>query len=435
MSGREPLISNEVRDHSRSVLSVDEARARILSFFNPLSPVDKPLLESLGLVLARDVIAEVDLPAFRNSAMDGYAVRSVDTERSSATAPISLTVVGDVPAGQVAREELLPGTAMRIMTGAPLPNGADAVIRFEDVERSQNQSNRTANHEYRSEIVISKPVDVSQNVRQPGEDVLSGSIVLNRGTVIEPPQVGVLAALNQAVVRVIPRPRVAILATGNEVVDLGPELSLGQIRNSNSYLIAALTRSFGAESQVIGIAEDTEHDIIDKLVAAKSANLIVTTGGVSVGDFDAVKRVLRQKGTVDLWQVRMKPGRPLAFGKFERTPLLGLPGNPVAAAVAYTQFGGPAIRLMLGCSNVMPRTLRARTTHEIRNSGGRRHFLRGIAKRDGESLTVQVLSNQGSGVLSSLAHANCYVVIDEDAIHVDAGSWVTIEPFDVSFKG
>jgi molybdopterin molybdotransferase len=400
------------------MLSVDEARARILSAFSPLPSVTLPLLDALGLVLAEDIQSPINIPPFRNSAMDGYAVRVADTLPASPDNPLSLRVIGEIAAGQAPSSGLAPETAMRIMTGAPLPAGADAVIRFEEVVEDG------------AHVRLSRSVRDAENVREAGEDVVARSTVVKAGTIIGPMQIGLLAAVGQTTVNTVRRPVVAVLSTGDEVIGAGTDLGPAQIRNSNGPMLAAMVRQFGAEPRELGIAGDTERAIRDRLTAGGGADLLVTSGGVSVGDFDVVKQVLKHDGRVDLWQVRMKPGKPLAFGWIGRTPLLGLPGNPAAAAVAFSQFGRPAIRKMLGHSRLEPHTVRARLGVEIENRGNRRHFVRGIIDLEQGERIVRPVGGGRSGALTGLAAANCFIVLSEDCGRARAGDVVDVELFE-----
>ncbi len=405
------------------VLTVDEARSRVLSAFSVCNDtIAMPLIESSGRVLAEDFVAQEDVPPFRNSAMDGYAIRSIDCAGASADRTVTLPVVDEVVAGDDGLATVPPRCAIRIMTGAPVPTDADAVIRFEDVQEHYSGAGSHA----RLSIIISSPASASQNIRAAGEDVPAGSIALARGTVVGAAEIGMLAALDCQTVSCRRPPRVAILATGDEIVGAEEPRSAGQIRDSNSPMLAALTRQFGAEPRLLGIAHDVERDIIDHLADSGGADLIVTSGGVSVGDYDVVKQVLRREGDIDLWRVRMKPGKPLAFGRVGGTPLLGLPGNPAAAYVAYIQFGRPAIRRMLGLSesaDLVP----ARLIGDVENHGGRRHFVRATITRAGHELVVSPIQARGSSSLSTLAAANCLIVIPEGEDRVLHGAVVNVQ--------
>ena len=421
----EPRRPRPSRDGPQSMLSVDEARTRILSAFGPLSPLAVPLLDALGLVLAEDVQSSVDIPSFHNSAMDGYAVRAHETAHAAPASPLTFRVSGEIAAGHSAPSHFEPGTAMRIMTGAPLPEGADAVIRFEDVVEIEPDEEHT-----QRQIRLSRIVPSMENVRLAGEDVKSGATVVRAGTVIRPGHIGLLAAIGRITISVIRRPVVAILSTGDEVVDTGGEVGPAQIRNSNGPMLAAMTRQFGGEPRQLGVARDSESAIRAILQSQDGIDLFVTSGGVSVGDFDVVKQVLQSDGRVDLWQVRMKPGKPLAFGLMGQTPLLGLPGNPAAAAVAYAQFGRPAIRKLLGQAKLGPRTIRARLVTDFENRGRRRHFVRGIIEFDGGERIVRPVAGGHGGALTGLAAANCLIVLSEECERAISGEIVEVELFE-----
>lgn len=410
------------------MLGVDAAREHVLAAVRPLPPVDLPLLDAVGLVLAEDVVADADIPPFRNSAMDGYALRAADVAGATAERPVRLAVVAEVAAGTPEPAPLAPGQAVRIMTGAPLPAGADTVVRFEETDEFDAGPRR-------SQVAVRRAVRPWENVREAGEDVRAGSVVLPRGTVLRPAAVGILASLNRATVRVHRRPRVGILSTGDEVVDLGPELRPGQIRNSNSYTLAALVRESGGEPVLLGVARDRTEEIRVKLRLAQDVDLLITSGGVSIGDFDLVKQVLQAEGEVSLWQVRIKPGKPMAFGRVGEVPLLGLPGNPVAAFVAFVQFGRPALRTMLGHRDLGLPTVRARLLEGHENRGRRRHFVRGIVERRGEEWVAWPCGLQGSGVLTSVTAANCLIVLPETWDAASPGDQVEVQLLDVVWPG
>ena len=406
-------------DDPDAMIGVDEARARILAACAPTPIVELPLFDALGLVAARDVTANEDVPPFRNSAMDGFAVRAADTQTASRGAPAVLRVDGMVAAGATPGGPLGPGTAVRIMTGAPLPDGADAVVRFEETEFAAGA------------VCVARPVPPRENVREPGEDVRRGEVVIHAGTALRPVELGVLASLGHPVVAVRRRPRVAILATGNELVEAGgAPLAPGQIRDSNSHTVAAMVRRAGGVPLLLGIARDTTDDLTARLASADAPDLYVTSGGVSVGDYDMVKDVLRARGRIDIWQVRMKPGKPLAFGLLGDVPLLGLPGNPMAAVVSFEQFGRPALRAMLGHANVMLPEVEVTLLETVANPGRRRHFVRGVAWRGPRGYEARPSGEQGAGMLMPLARGNCLIVIPEDVALVEAGQRVQAQLLD-----
>lgn len=416
-------------DDPAGLVGVDEARERILAAFAPLPPVSLPIVEALGLVLAEEIVAAAPVPPFPNSAMDGFAVRAADTVGASGEHPVRLRVAGEAPAGSAPAHRVEPGTALRIMTGAPIPDGADAVVRFEETDEVDDPAGRSRGTG--ETVAVRRAARPGENVRPAGEDVAVGDRVLAAGTALRPAEIGVLAALARVVVAVHRRPRVAILATGDEVVDPGAELGPGQIRNSNSPMVAALVRRCGGEPILLGVARDTTAELRAKLAAARQADLIVTSGGVSAGDYDVVKHVLRAEGTVDVWQVRIKPGKPLAFGRVGGVPLIGLPGNPVAAAVAFEQFARPAIRRQLGHRDLGIPTVPARLLDRVENPGGRRHFVRVRVEADGlGGYVARVAGSQGAGVLTSLTLANGLLVVPEDLAVAEPGTVLPVQMLD-----
>ncbi len=395
------------------MLGVDEALARMLGAFAPLPPVETPILDALGMTLAEDVRADEPIPPFRNSAMDGYAVRAIDTRDATFAAGVRLRVVGMAAAGGAPGGRVNERTAIRIMTGAPLPDGADAVVRFEETDDGRGATDDA--------VSIFHPAAAGDNVRDAGEDVPAGSVVLAAGRRLRAADIGLLASVNRRAVRVRPRPIVAILSTGNEVVEPGEPLRIGQIRNSNSYTLAAMAREWGAAARLLGIAVDRADALTERLADASDADLIVTSGGVSVGDFDLVKDVLRQHGEVGIWQVRMKPGKPLAFGAIGGKPLLGLPGNPVAAAVSFLIFGRPAVARMMDQPNSLP-CLMATIVEPIDNRGMRRHYVRvRLEERVGDVPIARPVAGQGAGVLSGLANADALLIVPEEIERAEPG--------------
>jgi len=419
--------SREARawDDPARMLGVDEARDRVLAAFGPLPAVRLPIGDALGLVLAADVFAGGDLPPFANAAMDGFAVRAADTADASSDSPIALRVVGQAAAGYQPEQTVEAGEAVRIMTGAPVPAGADAVVRFEETDEAFHLGRPITGTPAR--IGINRCAKPGENIRPAGEDVRLGETVLTAGTRLRPAEIGLLAALGRVEAAVHRRPRVAIVATGDEVVDPGTEVGPGQIRNSNSPAIAALARRCGAEPLVLGVARDTADDVRAKLAAADGVDLLITTGGVSIGDYDLVKQVLRDEGRIELWQVRLKPGKPLAFGWIRGGPLLGLPGNPVAATVAFEQFARPAILKMLGRTDLAIPTVRARLADRVENRGGRRHFARVRVDASGDGYVARLAGAQGAGVITSLIRANGLLVIPEELAVAEAGTILTVQ--------
>ncbi|HIE38766.1 MAG TPA: molybdopterin molybdotransferase MoeA, partial [Anaerolineae bacterium] len=349
-------------DRSRPVLSVEEALERILATVRMLESERVEILEATDRVLAEPVVADRDIPPLTNAAMDGYAVRGADVAEPSAR----LRVVGQVAAGHLGEARVEPGTAVRIMTGAPVPPGADTVVRFEDTRLDGEW------------VEVLKGYRTGRNVRPAGEDVRAGQEVLKPGEFLRPQEIGMLAAVGRTEVAVVRRPRVAILATGDEVVPPGEVAGPGQIRDANSYTVAAQVRRYGGVPLLLGAARDEEALVRQGIQEAlvREADLIITSGGVSVGDFDLVKRVLAAEGEMRFWSLNMKPGRPLAFGVVGGIPLLGLPGNPVAAMISTALFARPAILKMQGFTDWPWPTVRARLAEPITRKDGRRHYLR-----------------------------------------------------------
>ena len=408
------------------MISVDEALEYVLKHFEPLEPEEVEILDALDRVLAEDVYSDMDIPPFDNSAMDGYAVRAADTVAASSEAPVTLRVIADLAAGYTTDLIVEPGTAIRIMTGAPLPAGADAVVRFEETSEGLSGHERADNR-----IEVLSQVVVGENVRPAGEDIRKGELVLAEGTILRPQEIGVLASLGRARVRVIRRPRVAILATGDELIAIDEPLSPGKIRNSNEYSNAALVRRYGGVPVRLGIARDDVNELTAKIREglAQKVDLFLTSAGVSVGDYDVVKDVLGAEGEVHFWQVRMKPGKPLAFGEIQGVPLLGLPGNPVSAMVSFEQFARPAILKMLGRTRLHKSTVEAVLEEDVESSG-RRDFKRAmITKRDGDYY-ASVTGPQGSGVLTSMVKANGLAIIPEGIRQMKAGERVVVQMLD-----
>jgi molybdopterin molybdotransferase len=421
----EPRRQAAPQTHTR-MIDVDDARARILAAFAPLPMVRVPLADALGSVLAVDVIAGESVPAFPNAAMDGFAIRAAEAFGASPERPIRLRVIGEAAAGYECRTVVTPGTAVRIMTGAPVPTGADAVVRFEETEEGASGGHCGPG----DTIAIKKAPQPRENIRPIGEDVAAGETVLMAGTRVRPAEIGVLATLNRTQATVYRRPRVGVLATGDEIVDAGQPLGPGQIRNSNAPMLAALVTRCGGEAVPLGTARDSEDELRGRLAQAEGLDLLLTTGGVSVGDYDLVKQVLQAQGRIDLWEVRIKPGKPLAFGCVGQTPVLGLPGNPVAAAVAFEQFARPAIRKMLGHRALEIPTVMARLEGRVENRGGRRHYVRVAVKSSPQGYVARVAGGQGSGVLSTLARANALLVIPETLPAAEDGTMLPAQMLD-----
>jgi len=408
------------------MLSVEEAYQRIMSCFSPLETEEKALQDCLGQVLAANITSPLDLPPLTNSAMDGYAVRQEDIREASGQSPRQLRVIGLVAAGQVSSQTVTSGTAIRIMTGAPIPAGADTVVPFEETDEvRQRDSGQTL-----EQINIEAGLPPGSNVRPSGEDVLKGQLVLEAGTVIRPSVVGVLASLGLLQARVIRRPVVSILATGDELVGVGETLGPGQIFDSNSAGVAASVVAAGGLPRVLGIARDTLDSLHQKLEEVTGSDLLITSAGVSKGDYDIVKDVLNERGDINFWSVRMRPAKPLAFGHLRGggspIPMLGLPGNPVSAMVAFEMFARPAIRTMLGMSNLARPMVTGILTGPIFNGDGRRVYARvEVEKRDGIYYAAPT-GPQGSNILTSMSRANGLAICPDDETYRQAGDPVDI---------
>lgn len=428
-------MSDNAAGASLSGVTVEQALEAILAEFAPLEAVAVPLPEALGLVLAEDVAADIHIPPFDNSSMDGFAVRSGDTAASSDDAPARLRVVGFLPAGGAPGpdDRVEPGTAFRIMTGAPIPPGADAVVRFEDTGEGRALDNPTLQpgdsralpSRAGGEVAIYRGVRPGTNVRTAGGDVRRGEIVLRAGTTIRPAEIGVLASVGKALVSVHSRPRAVVLATGDELVGADQTPGPGQIRNSNSYAVTAQLRSWGAEAHDLGVARDNRDHLTGKLreALALEPDLLVTSAGVSVGDYDIVKEVLMSMGTINMWRVRVKPGQPLAFGRLgERgVPFLGLPGNPVSSMVTMELFGRPAVLKMMGMKRLLRPTVRVRLVEPVDSTPGRQNYIRAVVWREGGEYLARSTGAQGSEILTSMAKANAFLVVDERTARLEAG--------------
>jgi molybdopterin molybdotransferase len=356
---------------------------------------------------------------------------------ASLKTPCVLRVLETVKAGSVARRRVEPGTAIRIMTGAPVPGGADSVVQFENTDEARRT--RPSDGRPPREIGILAGAEPGLNIRQAGEDVARGAKVLKAGTVIRPAEVGVLASLGMTRVNVIRRPVVAVLATGNELVPVGRALSPCKIYNSNSYSVAALVRRYGGIPRLLGIALDKEASLLSKLRQAMDADMLITTGGVSAGDYDIVKDILAREGEIAFWTVRMKPGKPMAFGairgvgkdgRARRVPHLGLPGNPVSSMVCFELYARPAMLKMMGRRNLAKPVIDAVLGDTVVNTDGRRIYNRAVVEKRGNGYFARLTGPQGSGILTSMSLANGLAIIPEDRASVEAGETVKVMMLD-----
>ncbi|HEX5839697.1 MAG TPA: gephyrin-like molybdotransferase Glp [Anaerolineales bacterium] len=404
-----------------SLLSVSEARERILSQFQAVKTESLPLAESINRVLAQDVRAADDLPLFDNSSMDGFALRASDVSEAAPGSPHSLRVVADIPAGASPTIVLGPGEAARIMTGAHMPDGADAVIPVEDTDFE----NRNAGTQAPEIVSIRKAARVGENVRRRGMDIHSGDIVLLAGRQLKPQDLGLLAMLGVSTVTVYRKPRIALLSSGDELIDPDSPAERGKIRDSNSYTLAALIESTGAEPVRLGVAKDNFESVralFERAVYLR-VDLILSSAGVSVGAFDYVKDVIEADGKMDFWRVNMRPGKPLAFGDYKEVPIIGLPGNPVSAFVGFEVFVRPVLARLAGQSGGIRPGVRVRSEEEIL-SDGRESYLRAEVHDVDGVLTARLTGHQGSGNLYSLVQANALLIIPAGVKCVPAGQEV-----------
>lgn len=400
------------------MITVEQARETILKRIAPLGSEKVYIEQALGRFLSEDIISEMDIPSWDNSAMDGYAVRVSDIDSEGAR----LNIAYEIPAGSSPRGSFDRGSAVKVMTGAQIPPGADAVVKREDTE------------ELDKTVIIHKLPQKSDHIRFKGEDIRKGELLFTQGTYLDPAQIGVLASIRRVMVNCYRRPVVVIIATGDEVADLGEEVTEGKIPSSNSYTLKSLVSQLGAVPLYLGIARDTKEDLREKFSMSCGADLILTSGGVSMGDYDVVKEVMAEEGnSMDFWRVEMKPGRPLAFGTIRGIPAIGLPGNPVSTMTSFYQFARPAILKLSGALNLLLPRLRARLTCSVTTSGGRPHYIRGNLSQHGEELLVSPTGPQGSGILSSMAKGNCFMVIPSEKRLVEQGEWVVCEVFQASW--
>jgi molybdopterin molybdotransferase len=392
-------------------LPVEEAIARILSAVRPCDAHEVPLSEATGRILHASVTARYTHPAWRNSAMDGYAVHGEDVAGATAATPVSLPVRGTIAAGDPAPTFVERGTAYRIMTGAPVPDGVDTVIRVEDTDAGAAQ------------VTVRDDRDVSRNVRPRGEDFAEGDTLLRPGMTLGAAHIGLAAGNGHASLSVVRRPRVAILTSGNELVDVAAfdEVLAGRrIINTNGYALAAAVREAGGEPVDLGIAPDNPEAIAERIVSAPPFDTLITCGGISVGAFDYTRDVVQRLGaSLDFWRVRMRPGGPFGFGLLGDRPWFGLPGNPVSALVTFELFVRPALRQMGGHPDRHRPTVSVRLAAPVTTSGGLTHFLRCTVDADG---TASLTGGQGSGLLTSMLRADALLIVPHDVSYLAAGA-------------
>jgi len=398
-------------------LSVTQALKQISDQIKPLSSFEQlALRDALGRVLAKDVLSTINVPAFTNSAMDGYALRFEDMHNP-------LNLIGTAYAGKPYENSVLNGECIRIMTGAPLPKGTDTVIMQEHVTKNEEKITIEAAHQSSHKK--------GQNIRQYGEDLKLGETALAKGTKLKAADIGLIASLGIAEVTVCRKIRVAFFSTGDELRSIGETLEEGQIYDSNRYTLFSMLKCFGVEIIDMGIIKDEPKSIrLAFEVASKNADVLITTGGVSVGDADYVKQTLAELGTVNFWKIAMKPGKPLAVGAIGDAIFFGLPGNPVSAMVTFYQFVQPALRQLLGQEQTSNTTIQLKCISNLKKRPGRMDFQRGIIFTDENgNFCVKTTGNQGSHVLSSMCQANCFIVLSQESGNIEAGSLVEVQPF------
>lgn len=418
------------------MITIEEALERILSLVGVLPAEEKHPLEALGQVLDEDVTATFDIPPLDNTSMDGYAIRAADTAGASESSPRELRVIGEVAAGYIYDGELRDGEAVRIMTGAPIPRGADGVVPFEETDepfdRAPSQTSEVA-----ATVRVFKEAKPGANIRPAGQDVRMGDVVVQRGSVLRPQEVGVIASVGRDSVRVIRRPVVAVLSTGDELLEPGQPREGALIYDANAYSVAALVQRYGGVPQLLGIAKDTVEALTARIHEGLDADMLVTSAGVSKGDYDVVKDVLAREGEVAFWTVAVKPGKPLAFGTFEkdgrRIPHIGLPGNPVSSIVAFELFGRPAILKMMGKTDYRRPIVRAIAEDRIENRGDPRVYLaRCVVTERAGRYYARLTGEQGSGILTSMVRANALTLIPADIDVIEPGQEIDVMMLDWS---
>lgn len=404
-------------DYDPESLSVAQALGRIDTITVPITGFEQVALRSaLGRVLAESITSPLDVPAHTNSAMDGYAIRSADLPDTETS---KLTVIGTALAGLPFQGQVKPGTAVRIMTGAVLPQGADCVVMQERVKREAEW------------VFIGTGNKANQNIRKAGEDLTTGEVVLESGKLLTPADLGLLASLGIAELRVLRRLRVAFFSTGDELCSIGEPLGEGQIYDSNRYTLYGMLTRLGVDIIDMGVVRDRQDALTRAFQeAACNADAVITSGGVSVGEADFVKTILTALGEVNFWKIAMKPGRPMAFGRIKDAVFFGLPGNPVSVMVTFYEFVLPALKRMMGQKQSMPIYIKVNCTTPLRKRPGRREFQRGILEYGSDgTLQVRGTGNQGSGILSNMSRANCFIVLPEECGNVESGSTVDVQPF------
>jgi len=403
------------------MISVEKALKTILASARLMGTEKINILDAQRRAIAENIYAGRDIPSVDNSAMDGYALRAADTKGATPKKPVWFKIIEEIPAGKIPRKKLRSKEAARIMTGAIIPGGADAVIRQENTRREGNL------------VAVLTPVARKTDIRFAGEDVRKGELVIHKNSVLGAAQIGMLAALGKKSVLVYKKPRVAIMATGDELVDIDTNPSPGKIVNSNSYSLATLVDDCGGVPVILGITRDNKSALKQKFSTALKNDVIISSGGVSVGDYDLVKDIMVNMGnSMYFWQVAMRPGKPLAFGAIKGVPLFGLPGNPVSTMVSFEQFVRPYLLKIQGHRNIFRPVLKAISVENLEKKAGVKNFLRAIVKREKDKYIVKTTGNQGSGILKSMVTANALIILGEKETKIKKGDKVTVQLLDDS---
>ncbi len=405
--------------YSFRMITVDEALEKILSNIHPLGFEKVSILDALGRVIGEDILAQRNIPPFDNSAMDGYALISADVQKASSNSPVRLEVIADLPAGAISTKKVQKGEAVRIMTGAPVPEGADTVVPVEETKKENGS------------VLILRAAPTGEKIRRSGEDVRTGDRVISKNDVIRPAEVGMLASVGRSFVYVYQRPLVAILCTGDELVDVDGNLDEVKIISSNSYSLASQVKDCGATPLQLGIAKDRKEEIEEKFRQGIRADVVISSAGVSVGDYDFVKDVMKRLGMeMIFWKVAMRPGAPLAFGTIGGKPMFGLPGNPVSSMISFEQFVRPSLLKMMGHRKLFRPVVDAVLKEDIKKAVGKRYFLRGSVSFEKDQYLVTTTGEQGSGILRSMVKGNGLIVIPEEKEKVRAGEKVKVQLLD-----
>lgn len=420
------------------MIRVDEALKIILGSAKQLESEKTPLINGLGRVMSEDIRAGSDIPGFDNSAMDGYAVRFSDTIGASKSTPKTLGVICDIKAGDSPKASLKENQAARIMTGAVVPKGADSVIMVEDTEKGSRLPSASlgagkvqGSREKKEFVKIFKEIKPGENIRRKGEDIKKREFVIPRGKKLGSAHIGILASLGMSSIKVCRRPKVAILATGDEVIEIDKELTPGKLRNSNTYTLYSQALKCGAIPKNLGIAQDRPRELEKKIKEGLDCDIILTSGGVSVGDYDLVKYILAKMGTdIKFWQVAMKPGKPLVFGAIKNKLIFGLPGNPVSSMISFEVFVRPAILNMMGQIHEERKEVDAVLEEGITKKKGLRYFLRACTRWKNGAYLTRTTGPQGSGILKSMALANSLIILPEEKEKIEKGAKVTVRFLD-----